>query len=551
MKSASANLDTHIGLEVTTLARCWRMTSVVVSDLVVNLTSYDRRMTIDLMDGTGDQVYVPTSSFNTTAISNDISLSVDNLDIKGILNADEVDKNDLRRGLYDHATIEIFVLDYTTIGDGIIKLRKGTIGEVKYNRSGYFEAELRGLTQLYTRNIVRTYVAECDADLGDVRCKIPIAPPKVLRSTSYLLNDFVKANNSEFISLTVLNPDAETGDTTNWTDDTGTLAVKSTSPDPFEGSFYFRGGLSEALTVAHQDIAIPAPQETPIDAGNRDVILSWVQNAFATNNDNGEMQIEFFDGSPGSSLGPVVGAGLTVPIVWTRRTLELTVPALCRTIRIFIRSVRQMGSDNDAYFEDIALNLVDTTIALATDFDDRIYKVTTAGTTAAVQPTFDTGVGNTTADGTVVFTTEEAWSRAIEVIAVDGTELRKIFTVTELTPNSSGVTAGRDFFDDDSMNGGVVIWETGDNAEVAMEIRDFTADDGATIEQILETFIDLPFNVVIGDKARVYRGCFKRWELDCIAIFANGKNHRGWPLIPGEDQVFQSPDPKASSTVVS
>src|SRR3546814_11338344 len=63
--------------------------------------------------------------------------------------------------------------------------------------------------------------------------------------------------------------------------------------------------------------------------------------------------------------------------------------------------------------------------------------------------------------------------------------------LTELTPNSGGAIVGRDHFPDDAMNGGVVIWEVGNNSGTGMEVRDFTADDGVTIEQDIELFLDL------------------------------------------------------------
>jgi uncharacterized phage protein (TIGR02218 family) len=129
---------------------------------------------------------------------------------------------------------------------------------------------------------------------------------------------------------------------------------------------------------------------------------------------------------------------------------------------------------------------------------------------------------------------------------VDGTDPRKKFTVTELTPNSGGTTTGRDQFPDDAMNGGAVIWETGNNAGKVMEVRDFTADDGVTIEQILELFLQMPFDIEIGDTARVYRGCDKILST-CLTPFANVVNFRGEPYVPGADEAFSFPDAQQST----
>lgn len=51
------------------------------------------------------------------------------------------------------------------------------------------------------------------------------------------------------------NPDAETGDATGWTVETGGLDVRSSNPVAAQGTYYFTGGTS-ASSVAYQDIAL-------------------------------------------------------------------------------------------------------------------------------------------------------------------------------------------------------------------------------------------------------------------------------------------------------
>lgn len=165
-------------------------------------------------------------------------------------------------------------------------------------------------------------------------------------------------------------------------------------------------------------------------------------------------------------------------------------------------------------------------------YEDRIYECTTAGTTAGSEPTYDTIVGNTTADGTVVFTAREAWIRAVQVIEVVD---RKTFKVAELTPNSS--------YPDNYFDYGGVKWDTGDNTGTVQEVKVFTADDGVTIEQQIELFIAPPFEVSVGDKAGVYPGCDKRLST-CKAKFDNVVNFRGEPHLPGRDFITDYPNAK-------
>lgn len=372
MKSVSANLTTHLQGVGTTLATCWKVTRQ--DGQTFTFTDHDVDLSIDIGDGDGAQTYLASSSYNRTAIRNNDTLSVDNLDVVGVLSSSEIDENELKLGLFDFAEIRVFVVNYAALADGIIRMRRGWLGETTVTETGYFRAELRGLTQSFSRGIGEVYSAQCRADLGDSRCRVPISPATVARSTDYAVDDYV----------------------------------------------------------------------------------------------------------------------------------------------------------------------VVTAVTL-----DRIFQCTTAGTTDAAEPTYNTTVGATTTDGTAVFTAEEAWTRSIQVVSVDANSPRKTFTVAELTPNSGGTTAGRDFFPDDAMNGGAVTWVTGNNAGRNMEVRDFIADDAVTIEQTIELFLDMPRDIAVGDTATVYRGCFKRMLLDCRDIFNNIENFRGEHYVPGPDSLTDYPDARA------
>ena len=74
-------------------------------------------------------------------------------------------------GLYDHAEISVFQVNYTDTGQGVIPLREGWLGEVTFN-DGRFVAEIRGLTQRLSQRVGELYSPSCRADLGDTRCKV-------------------------------------------------------------------------------------------------------------------------------------------------------------------------------------------------------------------------------------------------------------------------------------------------------------------------------------------------------------------------------------------
>lgn len=156
--------------------------------------------------------------------------------------------------------------------------------------------------------------------------------------------------------LAITNPGAETGDTTGWTSTTGTLGVLGSPTLPHTGSYYFTGGSGNATTIAHQDIAVPTGLESAVDAGTISADLSWWQNSFA-GNDQGKMQLQFFDGSM-VQQGSTVNGVLAAPVSWTNYSLASTVvPATTRTLRIIQVMVRNAGAYNDAYIDDISLSL--------------------------------------------------------------------------------------------------------------------------------------------------------------------------------------------------
>jgi uncharacterized phage protein (TIGR02218 family) len=78
---------------------------------------------------------------------------------------------DLRAGVWDGATVEIFLVNWSNLANGKIILKRGTIGEVEL-KDMVFRAELRGLSQALSQQIVELYTPDCRADLGDTRCKI-------------------------------------------------------------------------------------------------------------------------------------------------------------------------------------------------------------------------------------------------------------------------------------------------------------------------------------------------------------------------------------------
>lgn len=178
------------------------------------------------------------------------------------------------------------------------------------------------------------------------------------------------------------------------------------------------------------------------------------------------------------------------------------------------------------------------------DFGDRVYEVTTAGTVLPCLVAPDETIDMEHFQGTAGLTAKNSFMRFAEVSAV-GVEPRRLFTVTELTPNTgytiTDKTPATLGFDDGFFDFGGVTFDTGANATRAKEVRIFTADDGITITQDIELFEPMPFDIQVGDKLRIFPGCSKL-HTECFTKFNNAPNFVGEPFVPGADTLGTYPD---------
>jgi uncharacterized phage protein (TIGR02218 family) len=164
MRTIIPALQAHLDSGTTTLCECWRLT--LRSGEQLGFTDHDEAV---VFDGT---TFEAQSGFTGSEIHSSTGFAVDNLEASGALKSGQLDEARLNAGDYDHATIEIWRVNWQDPLQRVLQ-RKGNLGEVTYGQ-GHFAAEVRGLAHLLNQPKGRLFQFTCDAVLGDARCTVAL-----------------------------------------------------------------------------------------------------------------------------------------------------------------------------------------------------------------------------------------------------------------------------------------------------------------------------------------------------------------------------------------
>lgn len=434
MKTITPALRTHLDGRVTTLATIWEITRTDGNQFF--FTDHDADIAFD-----GD-TYTAQTGYNRTSVANNVGLSVDNLDVEGVFDSADITEGDMRAGLFDYAEIKISLINWDDLTQGQLKQRRGRLGEVTVTQQGVFRAELRGLAQQLSQNIVSAYQAECRADLGDSACKIVIFPSVLGRAQTVVVGDSYRVptatpTTTEWLGLVPNGSfEKDTAATAlteleDWTVVTGSVDVYVTDEglSAQSGTNYLRGGIVATAEIRQDILLANAGLSTAsIDAGNFTADFS----CYRANNDvddTGRVVVQFMDSdlNPVSTMYDSAVEEITPVDTWVQRSASaVAVPATARYVRVRFIMARVTGSDLNACLDNVTLTLTDsvTTSIYQAIYENRVYTVTVAGTTNPTQPTYNTGIGSTTtepdtaASGSVDLTSGAAGS--VDSITVDG-----------------------------------------------------------------------------------------------------------------------------------
>ena len=183
-KTISTALLTDIRSNVTTLCTCVLITRK--DGKPYRLTSHDTDVVVDGF------TYSASIPFLVSAIDGGSQLSIDNTLLTLFADGTTFVLSQFADGLFDHAEVEIFDINYETPANGKMTLRRGWFGKVDRNEQNLIKVTVTGLLKILDFSTGRKYQPTCDADFGDKRCRVAVRHEQIRSPYNYnYLGDWV------------------------------------------------------------------------------------------------------------------------------------------------------------------------------------------------------------------------------------------------------------------------------------------------------------------------------------------------------------------------
>lgn len=526
-------MQAHLNTEVTSLATCWNI--FLKDGSTTRITDHDTDIVFN------GNVYLASIGVTRTAVQDKADMSVDNMELLGILNSEYITDIDIRAGRYDYATVECFLVNHEdpdAYGD--IKIRAGTLGEVQTSPiNGTYTAEFRGLLDRFTQNTINVIQPECRVDLGSTKCGVVLLAPARLNSISYAQDSLISVllDTTDLLQQDIPTVEIDPGPSnTDWVFSTGMEPVTVDNNGYFApnwGTYFIQASGDNAPSgTAYVDFDL-TPHINSIEAGAASVSFNGAMGSNFEDTDSGEISILFYDAS--NTVLQTISTGIIDPpfSTWTEYALSSQVPSNAVKMRLLLSSYRNSGSLTNVCYDLEYLTLT-TYTELNGDpinkarFQGLQFRCVTPGVTAASVPAYNTSLGATTLDGTAEFIAEYSFTQYVEVATVSN---NRTFTIT--TPANDSIAV------DNWFKYGRVVFLSGLNKGRVLQTKSYTQ---STKE--VKLLIAAPYPILAGDLVRIEAGCGKTVATYCRDKFNNVKRFRGEPFVPGSNQILSYPNTK-------
>lgn len=159
--------ESVVGRELITLAVCFKIQRK--DGITMGFTTHTRD--IKFVD---DPVVYRPASVTDSSFTKSSQMDVDTTDIKMIINHDDIKQDDLEKGVFNNAKVNIFKVNWRIkpyLSKNVIKILDGTIGEVK-GEDYQYNSEFRSKSYYLSLNIIDVTKVACRARFCDSKCKL-------------------------------------------------------------------------------------------------------------------------------------------------------------------------------------------------------------------------------------------------------------------------------------------------------------------------------------------------------------------------------------------
>lgn len=115
-------------------------------------------------------IFRANTGLSASQLESGLGFAPGTVEASGALSDDGLTETDLLNGLYDGASVETWLVDWSDVADRAL-LDVATIGETRRGERA-FSAELRSNAHLFDQPHGRSFQRGCSADLGDARCGV-------------------------------------------------------------------------------------------------------------------------------------------------------------------------------------------------------------------------------------------------------------------------------------------------------------------------------------------------------------------------------------------
>jgi hypothetical protein len=344
----STALQAHLDSDLITLTRCFELTKA--NGTVIRLTSHDVPLSVNGF------VYTPYP-IEFSAISTSSDLSVDNADVILAIDEQIIKSLELKSGDFNESKFNIFIVNWQSPADGVIALKKGTLGDIEITQDQSVKIQLRGLTQALQRPVVEKYSATCRATFGSKRCGFANFPTKIRRQNAKLTtwNWFLDPVSS-VVTPAITNASFDAG-LTGWIP-LGTSSWSTANGfTPFSGSLYTvsAGGVNQQEHLLTRDFSVTSLGMTNanVDSGNYSFDLTVQVSSNNSNGNSLKLQIEQLD-SNGVAIRLEESEYFTPEYQkWEGVGLTVFVLPSCRTIRVLFYTQTLNGTSSGICLDNV------------------------------------------------------------------------------------------------------------------------------------------------------------------------------------------------------